>query len=136
LTIFKFGLCCIAGIIQNAKRRSMSAVMFFKLVNLILKSPNLKLKTLSGESFTNEEPKYEEFSNLVEIIIEQYGIENVLMLMTVLFFKNIPSKTLATTSRKGFKKLKDRVLVLLGCYITGSVKKTASDWKTKKNSVF
>ena len=26
----------IAGIIQNAKRRSMSAVMFFKLVNLIL----------------------------------------------------------------------------------------------------
>ena len=26
----------IAGIIQNAKRRRMSAVMFFKLVNLIL----------------------------------------------------------------------------------------------------
>ncbi|XP_053957785.1 tigger transposable element-derived protein 4-like [Anastrepha ludens] len=83
-------------------------------------------KTLCGESAdTNIENRDEWVTNVLPKLIENYNINDIFNAdETALFFKCLPTKTLAFKNEKCFggKQSKERITVLVGSNMTGSEK--------------
>jgi hypothetical protein len=83
---------------------------------------NLKLKALHGEATTVSEGDIEGERKRLKDLISQYDPDDVYNAdETALFWRMAPKKTLSNNPRPGEKMNKDRVSVMLGCNLTGTV---------------
>lgn len=82
-----------------------------------------KVKQCSGEGFDVEKQNHDEFTSSTTKKIEEYGENNVFNCdETALFYKLAPSKSLVSKIRKGIKRYKDRITILLACNMSGTEK--------------
>lgn len=82
------------------------------------------LKILSVEASDLSKDNFSEFYSNIEKKLEKYNPEDVYNCdETALFFKLMPSKSLVTKIRKGVKKYKDRITLLLCTNFSGTDKR-------------
>ena len=84
---------------------------------------NLKSYRLHGEAASAPLQELDESRNKLQEILANYQPEDIFNAdETGLFFRLLPNQTLASSSRKGTKKDKERITVLLTTNATGTIK--------------
>ncbi|MGL6119375.1 MAG: transposase [Fusobacteriaceae bacterium] len=99
---------------------------------------NIKLRVLSGETCGICIDKYEEVIENIKNEFKEYEPKNIFnMDESGLNFRDIPSKTLSTKPKKGFKKIKERITLMFCVNSDGSEKeKLTIIGKSKKPRCF
>ncbi|KAG0438970.1 Jerky like protein [Dictyocoela muelleri] len=108
---------CIEGSVKSNFEASNGFLYKFK------KRHGISMKKCSGESFDVNIQNFDDFLIFFHDKVSVYGEENVYNCdETRLFFKLAPTKSLLKQTRKGIRKFKDRITVMLTSNMTGSKK--------------